>query len=336
MTTTTGTASTTRTTRTTLDPTPASPASGAPPATATTPAVIALMAAVAILLAATASPARADWTLRKEETLHRTFTLPAAPAGGGETGSAGATGRRAVEVDNFTGAVRVRSHPGGEVTLSVHQTWAASSAEKLEQGRREVRLDVAETPGRLRLFVDGPFRSRDGGTHFHGWERLGYEATFDFDLEVPADVDLVARTVNGGEVRVSGVGGRFDVSNVNGPVTLERMGGAGNARSVNGPVVASFSRNPAAGCTFDTINGRIEVSFLDGLAADLRFKTLNGKVYTDYDYDYRSLPPEPADRSRGHYRYRSHGDFAARIAGGGPELSFSTINGDILIRRQGA
>jgi hypothetical protein len=312
-------------TRDTTTPSPmtgASPARGGPPALT---AVTALMAAVALSLAATASPARADWGLRKEETLRRTFTLAAAPAG-----------RRAVEVDNFTGAVRVRSHPGGEVTLSVHETWAASSAEKLEQGRREVRLDVAETGGRLRLYVDGPFRSRDGGTHFHGWERLGYEATFDFDLEVPADVDLVARTVNGGEVRVSGVGGSFDVSNVNGPVTLEHMGGAGKARSVNGPVVASFSRNPAAGCTFDTINGRIEVSFLDGLAADLRFKTLNGQVYTDYDYDYRSLPPQPADRSRGHFHYRSHGDFAARIAGGGPELTFSTINGDILIRRQGA
>ena len=333
-------------TRDTTTPSPvtgASPACGSPPAVT---AVMAFMAAAAVLLAATALPARAaraDWAVRKEETLHRTFTLAAAPAGGGgETGGArgarGArsTGRRAVEVDNFTGAVRVRSHPGGEVTLSVHETWAANSAEQLEQGRREVRLDVAETGGGLRLYVDGPFRSRDGGTHFHGWERLGYEAKFDFDLEVPADVDLVARTVNGGEVRVSGIGGRFDVSNVNGPVTLERMGGAGKASSVNGPVVASFSRNPAAGCTFDTINGRIEVSFLDGLAADLRFKTLNGQVYTDYDYDYRSLPPQPADRSRGHFHYRSHGDFAARIAGGGPELSFSTINGDILIRRQRA
>jgi len=322
-------------TRTRTPPTTTRTRTHAGPAGATV-AAAAAAAVAGLLLAAATSPARADWAVRKEETLHRTFTLAAAPAGGGGAGSAGEPGRRAVEVDNFTGAVRVRSHPGGEVTLSVHETWAAASAEKLEQGRREVRLDVAETAGRLRLYVDGPFRSRDGGTHFHGWERLGYEATFDFDLEVPADVDLVARTVNGGEVRVSGVGGRFDVSNVNGPVTLERMGGAGMARTVNGPVVASFSRNPAAGCTFDTVNGRIEVSFLAGLAADLHFKTLNGKVYADYDYDYRSLPPQPADRSRGHFHYRSHGEFAARIAGGGPELSFSTINGDILIRRQGA
>ena len=293
-------------------------------------AVVAIVAAFAgALLAGASSPARADWAVHQEKTLHQTFTLAAAPGSGGEPA------RRAVEVDNFTGAVRVRSHPGGEVTLSVHESWAADSAEKLEQGRREVRLDIAQTGGRLRLLVDGPFRSRDGGTHFHGWERLGYEATFDFDLEVPADVDLVARTVNGGEVRVSGVGGRFDVSNVNGPVTLERMGGTGKARSVNGPVVASFSRNPAGGCTFDTVNGRIEVAFLAGLAADLRFKTLNGEVYTDYDYDYRNLPPQPADRSRGRFHYRSHGEFGARIAGGGPELTFSTINGDILIRRQG-
>lgn len=285
------------------------------------------------LLAAMAAPAGAAWAVKQDETLHKTFNLDAVAGGPANPGE---PGRRAVEVDNFTGAVRVRSHPGREVTLSVHQTWSADSAEKLAQGRREVRLDIAETGGRLRLFVDGPFRSRDGGTHFHGWEKLGYEATFDFDLEVPADVDVVARTVNGGEVRVTGIGGRFDVSNVNGPVTLERMGGPGKARSVNGPVTASFTRNPAAACSFETVNGRIEVAFLAGLAADLRFKTLNGEVYTDYDYTYRDLPPQPADRAKGRFHYRSHGEFAARIAGGGPELAFSTINGDILIHRQGA
>ncbi|HXO41245.1 MAG TPA: hypothetical protein VN999_07355, partial [Thermoanaerobaculia bacterium] len=63
----------------TLDTTTASPVTGA------TPAVAAFIAAVTIVLAATASPARADWAVRKEETLHRTFTLAAAPAGGGTT-----------------------------------------------------------------------------------------------------------------------------------------------------------------------------------------------------------------------------------------------------------
>jgi hypothetical protein len=290
-------------------------------------------AAAAMLVAAVAAaePARADWTVQKEETVQKTFDL-------GKAGAA--AGVRTVEVDNFTGSVRVRGgRAGGEVTLSVHESWAADSAEKLAAGQREMRLEITQTAGRLRLYVDGPFRSRDGhGTHFHGWEHLGYKAKFDFDLEVPADVDLVARTVNGGEVRASGINGRFEAANVNGPVTLERMGGAGTARSVNGPVEASFTRNPAASCSFATVNGRIEVTFQPDLAADLRFKTLNGKVYTDYQTSYRPLTPDPqpAERSHGRYHYRSHGAIAARVAGGGPELAFQTINGDIMVRRQGA
>lgn len=306
-------------------------------------AVLAGIAGLAALMAGAAAPAQAAWAVKHEETLQRTFQLSA-----GGSGEAGQPGNRLVEIDNFSGAVRVRSHPGNEVTLSVHETWAADSAARLEQARREVRLDIAETGGHLRLFVDGPFRSRSGGggTHFHGWESLGYEAKLDFELEVPAGVDLIARTVNDGEVRVTGVGGHFDASNVNGPVTLEHMGGPGIARTVNGPVSVSFARNPAAACSFETVNGRIDVTLLAGLAADLRLRTLNGEIYTDYDYSYGDLPPSPptsqtppADRSPGRshgHHYRRHGEFGARIAGGGPELAFSTINGDILIHRQGA
>ena len=277
---------------------------------------------------------RPEWALHQEDTVSRSFTLAAAP------------GARKVEIDNFDGAVVVRGHAGNEVAVTLHEHWAADSAEQLERGRKEVRLEISQPGGGVRLFVDGPFRSRDGGTCFHGWRRLGYEARFDFEVDLPGDVELVARTVEDGEMRVAGVAGHFDVGNVNGPVTLEQVGGGGRARTVNGSVVASFARNPTAPCDFATVNGRVEVALRPDLAADLRFKTLNGAVYTDYPYTYRSLPaerpsedsPEPA-ASRGgdrkpRFRYRSHGQFGARIAAGGPELAFSTINGDILIRRQ--
>ena len=313
----------------------------------TTKGSLALAAAVAGMAPWAAMPARAgmtagerharerpEWALHQEDTVSRSFTLTAAPGG------------KKVEIDNFDGAVVVRTHPGNEVTLTLHERWAADSAAQLERGRKEVRLEISQPGGGVRLFVDGPFRSPDGGTSFHGWRRLGYEARFDFEVEVPADVELVARTVEDGEMRVAGVGGHFDVGNVNGPVTLEQVGGAGRARTVNGPVAVSFSRNPAAPCDFATVNGRVEVALRPNLAADLRFKTLNGAVYTDYPYTYRNLPPEhPSEDSpepaasrdgerKPRYRYRSHGQFGARVAGGGPELTFSTINGDILIRRQ--
>lgn len=313
-------------------------------------AKLAVTAAAGLMLWAAAAPApaetkaserhdrqRPEWALHQEDTLRRSFTLPAAAA----------PGKRKVEIDNFDGAIAVRAARGSnEVALIVHQRWEAASTEQLERGRREVRLEISQPDGGLRLFVDGPFRSPGGGTSFHGWRRLGYAARFDFELEVPADVELTARTVEDGEIRVAGVDGRFDVGNVNGPVTLERMGGAGRAHTVNGPVVVSFTRKPAAACDFKTVNGRVEVAFPPDLAADLLFKTLNGEVYTDFAYAYLPLPAErrpeespEAAASRGgvrqpRFHYRSRGQFGARIAAGGPEIAFSTINGDILIRRQ--
>jgi hypothetical protein len=300
-------------------------------------AALATLAAIATLatlaaIAGVATPAAAagrphattatNWSLTKQTDLNKTFTVAAGPAA------------RAVEVDNFSGPIRITSHPGNDIAVVVHEVWSANSEAKLAEAQRDVRLDITQTGDRLRLYVDGPFRSRDGGIDFHGWERAGYEARFEFELEVPADVELLAKTVNGGEVRVAGVGGPFVVSNVNGPITLERMAGAGKAHTVNGDLHASFNRNPGGACTFATINGRIDVTFRPDLAADFLFKTLNGEVYTDFPYTYRDLPAAASDDSHGRHHLRSRGEFAARVAAGGAELDFSTINGDILIHRQ--
>lgn len=269
------------------------------------------------------------WSLHKETTVSRTFTL--APAGG----------RAKVEILNFHGKVTVHAGGGGSaVTLSLRQAWAADTEAKLEEAQRAVRLDVQQPDGGLRLVMDGPFRTHDGGIDFRGWRSVGYQARFDFDVEVPAGVDVVAKTVQGGAVQVSGLGGRFEADNVNGDVTLEAVSGEGRARTVNGSIKAAFSRNPGGGCTFSTINGQIDVSLRSGLGADLRFKTLNGEVYTDFPYTLRDLPPgeddAPASSRPARFHYRSRGEFAARIGSGGPELAFSTINGNILIHRRDA
>jgi hypothetical protein len=266
------------------------------------------------------------WAVQQEATRQQTFTLGGAP------------GARSVTIDNFSGSVEVRAHAGNEVSLRVHETWYGDSAARIELGRRAVRLDAEQSGEGLRIRADGPFRSPDGGIDFHGWRALGYEARFDLMVEVPAGVSLSARTVNNGDVRAEGLSGHFDLGNVNGAIGAGAMTGAGRARTVNGTVEASFSRVPAAPCEFATVNGRIDVSFPAAFAADLRFKTVNGEVYTDFPYTYSSLPPadEPVARREGRHqhRYGSRGEFAARIAGGGPKVAFATVNGDILIHRR--
>ncbi len=264
------------------------------------------------------------WAVRQEATRQQTFTLAAAPAG------------RAVTIDNFEGGVEVRAHAGSAVTLVVHETWSGDSAARIEQGRREVRLDATQDGSGLHVVANGPFRSHDGGIDFHGWRALGYEARFDLTVEVPADAGLSARTVNGGEVRAEGLAGRFDLGNVNGAVHAAGLAGTGRVHTVNGKLEAGFSRVPSAPCEFRTVNGRIDVSFPPGFAADLRLKTVNGEVYTDFPYTESNLPAagEPGGAHGGHFRYRSRGEFAARIAGGGPEMKLTTVNGDILIHRR--
>jgi hypothetical protein len=273
------------------------------------------------------------WALHQETTLAKTFTLTAA------------AGRRTVEIENFNGRIAVHgggaaAAGGGTVTVTVRQSWSADAAAKIVEAQRAVRMEASQPGGGLRLYVNGPFRSHDGGIDFHGWKSVGYEARFDFDVEVPAGVDVVAKTVQGGDVVAADLGAHFEVANVNGGVTLQGISGTGSAHTVNGAIHAAFNRNPGDGCSFKTINGQIDVSLRSGLAADLRFSTINGEVYTDFPYSLRDLPASGSDSTDGRrparYHYKSRGDFAARIGAGGPELAFSTINGNILIHRQDA
>jgi hypothetical protein len=282
--------------------------------------------------AAAKGSATSDWALSKETTLHQTYPLATAPGGG-----------RSIEIDNYCGTIRVSGRSGGgEVAVTVHQVFRADTATKLDLAQRAVTLQATDAGGRLRLVADGPFRSPNGDIHFHGWRDLGYEACFDFTVEAPANADVVAHNVQGGEVHLTAIGGHFDANNVNGPIVLEQMAGTGRARTVNGTLQANFANVPAAAATFETVNGRVDVTFPPALAADLAFKTINGEVYSDFPYTYLNPPPAAGDAGAGkggagrHHTYSLRRAMSVKVAGGGPQLSFTTVNGDILIHRGNA
>lgn len=279
-------------------------------------------AAVAAALAALLAPvlATARWEMEDSRNLEKTFRLPG--------------GRGSLLVDNINGPITVTGTDGDTIRLKAREVLRADSQEDLERARREVRLDAVQEGGDVRLVVDGPFRDRDGHRRHHDQP---YEMHYDFELQVPRAVDLDLRTVNGGAVRVEGVRGeRFRVANVNGEVSLEGLTGSGSARTVNGPLTVTFHDNPGGASSFSTVNGQVEVAFGGDLAADLRFKTLNGEVFSDFPFEYLSAAPAgTGERHKGRFVYRRDRAFGVRVGGGGPEHSFETVNGDIVIRRQG-
>src|ERR1700683_4672367 len=108
-------------------------------------------------------------TIEDKSTEHRTFS-----------------GVRELIIDDVNGSIDVIASTGGAVEADITRTLSAESQDRIALARKEVRLDVAQEGGLLRLMVDGPFR--------HG--NSGYHAAYDFKLRVPRDIKLDLRTVN--------------------------------------------------------------------------------------------------------------------------------------------
>ena len=270
--------------------------------------------------AALATAARADdLSVVENDTIQRAF--PAA---------------KSVDVDNFDGSITVTGSSTQEIKIQVHKTIRARSAEKVQEAKREVQLDMAPHDDGLRIYVDGPFRCKcgDGSVNWRGSRFYGYEVSFDFTIQVPRDTNLRLRTVNRGDIRVENVTGTFDAENINGGLELLEVSGSGHAYALNRPVKVLFSRNPAAASDFGSLNGDVDITFRPGLSADLWMKTFNGHAYTDFDVS--ALPGRAGVREHrdGKFVYKSNEFFGVRAGNGGPELKFDAFYGDIRIHNR--
>ncbi|HXI38655.1 MAG TPA: hypothetical protein VNH83_01690, partial [Bryobacteraceae bacterium] len=209
-----------------------------------------------------------DFGVEEHENIERTF--PAA---------------KSIDIDNADGSITVMGTEAREVKVEIHKTIRARSAEKVQEAKREVRLDMTQQGDELRLYVDGPFRCKcgDGSFNYRGSHYYGYEVSFDFTVKAPRDTSVRLRTVNHGNIRLENTSGTFDVENINGGVDLVEVAGSGHAYALNRPLKVLYSRNPAGASDFGSLNGDVEVAFQPDLSADVWLKTFNGQAYTDFD-----------------------------------------------------
>lgn len=245
------------------------------------------------------------------------------------------SGNHRLVVDNVWGSIVVEGYAGKTVEMKAVETVRARTKERIELARNEVRLQVLSKDGEVELYVDGPFRCRDREEHGNCWNRWhdNYEVIYDFRIKVPRDADLEIRTVNHGDIEVSGVEGDFIVRNVNGSIELSGLAGSGEATTVNGPVVASFVSNPARDSHFETINGKIDVSFQPDLSADLEMVARWGELWSEYQVEaLPSLPPTKRTEG-GRTVIELQRGSRVRVDDGGPTHSFETLNGNIYVRK---
>ena len=237
-----------------------------------------------------------------------------------------------LEIRNVNGAVRVTSGSGNTIQFVANKRIDAKTPEALEQAKREVRLDVQASSDRLRVCIAGPFNNcnEERGHNCQGDCHRDYNVSYDFELQVPKGIVLDLRSVNGG-ISAKSLDGAFQVNTVNGAVTLEDMGSSGSAHTVNGKVKLSFTKVPNQPLDVKTVNGAIEAAFPKDFHADLKFKTLHGDVFTSFPSTAIGNMPAETERKNGRTVIRSNRQFGVRIAGGGPEHKFETVNGSIQI-----
>jgi hypothetical protein len=255
------------------------------------------------------------------EKIQRTFTFSGNDA-------------RRLLVDNISGSVHVTGAAGSALQVSVTKLIRAASDTAMAEAKRDVKLDMNQQGNFVRLYVDGPFRTRDG-VSYRGDDYYGYRVIYDYEIQVPADTELVLKTVNDGNIEVKKTTGDFTINGLNGGIDMQEVSGSGVVKTLNGPVKVTFTRNPAKPCEFKSLNGNVDVYFQPGLNADVAFHTLNGGIYTDFDVVTRPTQGS-AQNVDGKFLYRvDRRNMTGRTGSGGPELKFDTLNGSIRLRSKG-
>jgi len=230
-------------------------------------------------------------------------------------------------VDNVSGFIEVTASNGNSLEMDVAKILSADSQDRLSLAKKEIRLDVTQEGGLLRLIVEGPFRNGRSVNH------EGYHFTYNFTLRVPRQIRLELSTVNDSHILVDGTSGEFRISNVNGPIEMKQVQGSGEVRTVNGAVKVTFARNPTAPVEFKSVNGTLDITFRHGLNANLMMKTMHGDLLTDFPVT--ALPVAVAvapENKNGKFVWKNDRMAGVRVGSGGPELRFETLNGDVLIK----
>ena len=235
------------------------------------------------------------------------------------------SGVRELIVDNVTGWIEASASTGGSVEVDIEKTLRARSQDRMALAKKEVTLNQTQEGGLVRLLVDTPYRNHGGDL---------YEFEYNFKLRIPRNVAIELKTVNKSHILVEGTSGEFRISNVNGGIVMRDVEGQGSVHTVNGPVKVTFARNPTGATSFKSVNGTLDISFRSGLNADVKMKTMNGGMYSDFPVSAIPVGAIQPEHKNGMFVYHSNRMTGVRIGSGGTELSFETLNGEVLIKNR--
>jgi len=217
---------------------------------------------------------------------------------------------KTVEIKGVNGGIEATGTTQGEVSLT-----ATKKGKKSDPS--EVKIEVVEHAGGVTICAVYPSTGQPNECKPGEGGRMKVkknDVNVKFKVEIPAGVQFVGRTVNGG-ITARGIEADAEAHTVNGGVKIEAAGTA-RAETVNGGITAELGRADWDGTLqLKTVNGGIQVRLPASASCDVKASTVNGHIDTDF--------PLTVQGKIG--RRRIEGS----IGGGGPLLEMETVNGSI-------
>ncbi len=230
-----------------------------------------------------------------------------------------------LKVNLLNGSIAVNTYSGKEVIINT-KTVSDHDDDDDDENRDGLKklnsnsfsLDVEEKNNTVKV-----------SSHFSSQE-------ISLEIKVPKNFSVDLRTVNDGDIEVTGVSGNHEVTNVNGDIRMFGISGSAIAANVNGEIKIVFDKvTPNTPMAFTTMNDDIDISFPADVSALLKMSSRMGDIYTGFDVELIKTKPEIDKSSEsGVYRVKVKQDLQAKLGKGGPEFKFKNFNGDIIIRKK--
>ena len=145
----------------------------------------------------------------------------------------------------------------------------------------------------------------------------------DYEVRLPAGVDFEGAVVSG-DIDAEGLRSDVSVNTVDGTISVVTTGRAW-ANSVSGDIEIDMGDFSGGDLDFNTVSGDITLWLPADFAADVEFSSLSGDFDTDFDMDIQNRNERRWVGSK----------VEGTIGGGGRDLSFNTVSGDVALRRGG-
>lgn len=247
----------------------------------------------------------------------------------------------------MNGGITVKTYAGKEIIVEAKVRTARYSKDKHKDKDYEREEEEEGTPrpsreskraGMRRLEINTTGLAVEEDNNVVEVEAGSMSRAIDLTIQVPVRTSLELSCLNDGDIIVEGVTGTIEANNTNGAVTITNVSGCVVAHALNDDVRVTFAKvDPDKAMSFSSLNGDVDVTFPADMKATISMKSDNGEIYSDFDIILKPTERRVEEDSRnqgGKYRVRVEKAMIGAINGGGPEIQFSTFNGDVYIRSQ--